>query len=206
MTDAFKEKAEKWDDNPLRVEMTNRFLNELNDRIPITEDMSILDFGCGTGLAGLTFCNKAEKVVMVDTSPAMLKVLRNKIKTLEIKNAEILEGDIINANIEKDSLDLIISLMAFHHVENIPEILNVFKSSLKTGGYTVIADLTSEDGSFHGADIVAHKGFSPEYIKSVFERSGFFIDDIYEYNLIKRPDANGNIKEYSQFMAIGVKK
>ena len=205
MSDTFNDKAKTWDDSPNRLELVKAFLDELNMHAYVNKDMKVLDFGCGTGLVGLTFCDTAKEVLFIDTSHGMLEVLAQKVKIANTKNAKIIKGDISEAGIEENSIDLIFSLMAFHHVKNIPSVLKTFYSIMKTGASVVIADLVTEDGSFHKNEDIAHKGFNIGYIKVMFEQSGFFVDDIYEYNKLKRPDASGNIKEYTQFAAVAIK-
>ena len=195
MKDDFKEKAKEWDTNPARVEIAKRFSDEVKKNIAIGKDMKLLEFGCGTGLVGLSFSSSVDSIIMVDNSPAMLSVLREKVAANRKGNIHILEGDIDALDIKESSLDLILSSMAFHHVKDIPAVLRIFKKILHENGTVIIGDLCTEDGSFHAPEIVAHNGFDMEEIRSIFDSNGLYVENIYVYNTISRPD-----KKYGQFI------
>jgi hypothetical protein len=44
---------------------------------------------------------------------------------------------------------------------------------LKPGGYLAIADLCTEDGSFHGDGFHGHRGFDPAALAAILEKIGF---------------------------------
>jgi tRNA (cmo5U34)-methyltransferase len=203
--DNFEKKANNWDDNPIRVEMANTSFEEIKKNIKVTKDLNILDFGCGTGLVGLQFSPLVNSVLMNDTSKAMLSILKAKISDNKLKNVEVLEGDINNLNTEKSKFDLIISFMVFHHIKDIPAILNIFKNILKENGTVIIGDLDKEDGSFHGLEKVEHNGFELEEIKDIFNMNDLSVNKIYKYNVLKKPDKDGNIRDYDQFILVAHK-
>lgn len=202
MQDNFEEKAKNWDNNPLIVEISNIFFEEIRKNVKITKDLKILEFGCGTGLVGLNFSSLVNSVLMIDNSKAMLSVLRAKILKNKLNNIEVIEGDINNLEIEKSKFDLIISFMAFHHVKNISNILNIFKNILKENGTVIIGDLSKEDGSFHGLEKVEHNGFEMEEIKNIFSKNNLCVNKIYKYNILKKPGIDGNLRDYDQFILI----
>ncbi len=205
MTDNFEEKSKMWDCNPLYVEISKKFSDEVKKKVQIKNDLRLLDFGCGTGLAGLSFSSLVNSILMIDNSKAMLSVLKTKVYNAGLKNIEIMEGDIEKLKISQSSFDLIISSMTFHHIKNIPNVLNILHSLLRENGCIVIGDLYKEDGSFHGLEKVEHNGFEIEEIKGMFNNSNLFVDNIYKYNIVKRPDKDGNIRSYDQFILIAHK-
>ena len=200
--DRFKNKAKTWDDNPARVEMAQKFFSEIIKSVDIKKAASILDFGCGTGLLGLQFQDKVNHISMIDTSKEMLDVLTEKIKQNNFKNITIINSAIENAHINRHSFDLIASLMALHHVVNIKNIVNVFNIILKPGGYVIIGDLITEDGSFHNYEHVEHHGFDLDFIKNLFETNGFEIKRLEIFNVLNKPDENGRINQFEQLILI----
>jgi hypothetical protein len=46
-----------------------------------------------------------------------------------------------------------------------------FMSLLKPGGHLAIADLYTEDGSFHGDGFHGHKGFDPAILAAMLEKT-----------------------------------
>ena len=63
--------------------------------------------------------------------------------------------------------------MVLHHVNEVDLILEKFYSLLNVGGHLAIADLYSEDGSFHGHEVKVHWGFDPEKLTTILRRIGF---------------------------------
>ena len=68
----------------------------------------------------------------------------------------------------------IVSSMTMHHIADIPAMFARFRSLLLPDGFLAIADLETEDGSFHDEDTgVFHKGFDPAAFASIAEEAGF---------------------------------
>ncbi len=88
--------------------------------------VDIMDFGAGTGLFGLEFLGIAKSLTGVDTSEGMLAVFDKKTDGSKNINS-------INVDLEKESLDkrfdLIISSMAFHHIERPKSLLIKLKKT-----------------------------------------------------------------------------
>lgn len=205
MIDNFEEKAKTFDSNPIAIEISNKFSNEVKKNINLKKDCRLLDFGYGTGLVSLPFSSFVHSIVMFDNSKAMLNKLREKVFFSKLMNIEIMEGNIDNSNIEQSSIDLIVSSMAFHHIEDIPKVLRTLHGLLKKNGCIIIGDLCKEDGSFHGFETVEHHGFEFAEIKEIFTSSNFLINDIYKYNTVSKPDKEGVIKSYDQFILLAYK-
>ncbi len=206
MADYFKDKAGSWDENPQVIESSLRFVRELETHFTFETEYSVLDFGCGTGLVGLAFADRVKSMVMVDRSPAMLSVLREKITSRELSNVTLLEGDLTEIDHCQSDIDLVFSLMALHHVENIPEVLNTFHGILKPKGTVIIGDLVQEDGSFHGGDHIEHHGFSTESLARQFVESNFDVVSTHVYNTIQKADNNGQPRDYDQFVLVAIKR
>ncbi len=205
MKDHFKEKAKDWDNHPVRVEIAKKFTEEVKKIINLKKSFHLLDFGCGTGLVGLSLLTEVEKAYMLDNSKAMLSVLKEKVLKNNLSNVKILEGDIENLQLKTNNIDVIVSSMAFHHVKHIPEVLKKFYDILKKDGVVIISDLCEEDGSFHGEGDIHHHGFNLDTITQIFEESNLKVSKIYKYNTIKRPDKDNKIREYEQFVLVAQK-
>ena len=82
--------------------------------------------------------------------------------------------DITRQPLEK-KFDLIVSAMAMHHVEDTAHLVKTFALHLETGGKVALADLDTEDGSFHPEDIegVYHHGFDRDALQTILEQNGF---------------------------------
>lgn len=71
----------------------NEFLRYLQKKIVFTEDMEILDVGCGAGAYSLAIADKVRRVVGVDFSPKMIELARDSAAERSILNSEFLERD-----------------------------------------------------------------------------------------------------------------
>ncbi|MBW1941064.1 MAG: class I SAM-dependent methyltransferase [Deltaproteobacteria bacterium] len=199
-TNTFDERAFEWDKHPLIVELSGIFSDEIKKNIPLSSDMDLLEFGCGTGQVSMNLYPSARSFKLIDTSPGMLGVLRQKIKQNNISNMALFCEDIFNLKFEKNQIDFVYSLMAFHHVRDIEQLLKTFHNLLKPGSYLCIGDLEPEDGSFHGDDFEeVHHGFDTAELKNTFEENGFELTKVYRMHIVKKPDKAGRIGEYPIF-------
>ena len=72
---------------------------------------------------------------------------------------------------------------------------------LNPEGYLAIADLFSEDGSFHGPDIKVHHGFDPEKLFEILKIAGF---KNIKYKTVFEVKRESGIK-YPVFLLVGQK-
>ncbi len=202
MNDTFVEKAKVWDSNPQIITLADFFSAELERIVPEHSSLSILEFGCGTGLVGLRFAERADSLIMVDTSKAMLDVLRSKVQAQasSVTVHEATLSSLIGQDIETESIDWIISNMALHHVDDIPNLLKMLYKLLKPGGRVTIGDLESESGTFHAPEVVPHNGFEPHELSQLFEKAGFTLNKTYTYLTMPKEDSDGVTRPYSGFI------
>jgi predicted TPR repeat methyltransferase len=74
----FDKKAQEWDSGKVRVDGTLTIADAINQKIDLTSDMEIMDFGVGTGLLGFEIAKMVKKVYGVDTSTKMLEQVEQK--------------------------------------------------------------------------------------------------------------------------------
>lgn len=191
----FNAVANEWD-NEGKVAMMQKLASGVMEKVSLDKGLKIMDFGCGTGLFGLEFNDYANELVGVDTSDGMLKVFDEKTK-----------GDnrfrSLNINLEESDLDekfdLVVSSMAFHHLNDPNKVLNKLKRNLNPGGKIVVVDLDEEDGTFHPDNAgmgVKHFGFSKETLENWAKACELNL----EHYIINSIDKNE--REYQQFCAV----
>ena len=134
--------------------------------------MRVLEYGAGTGILSFLLRDKFSEIILMDNSREMIRICKEKVKNLHASNIRPLFYDLENRNY-KGKFDLIINHMVLHHIKETDLILRKFLSLLNDGGYLAIADLYSEDGSFHGEDADVHKGFDPEMLSQNLLKMGF---------------------------------
>jgi putative AdoMet-dependent methyltransferase len=171
MTDHFAEKSKDWDERPVPAQISQavgRLLGELD----WDASMRVMDFGAGTGLLAAHVAPHVAKIVAVDVSPSMLAALAAKPELqgkVETRCQDILASPL------NERFDAVISAMALHHVEDTGAAAARFAEHLKPGGRLALADLDSEDGTFHapGTEGVFHNGFDRRALQSTLEANGF---------------------------------
>jgi SAM-dependent methyltransferase len=198
--DNFAHRAADWD-QPSKIKMTTVFINELKKNIRIEPGWRALELGAGTGLAGLQLLPELGSLVAEDTSQAMLEVLKGKLTGDE--PVTTVHGEIFDYT--RCDIDLLFSVMAFHHLPELEKAIGHISTLVKPGGYVVVGDLMSEDGSFHHFEPIPHKGFDPEELKIKFEKSGFTIEKHYVYDTLTRERIPGKMSDYEQFILIARK-
>ena len=167
----FDKRAEGWDGGSIRVNGAKTIADAINAKIALNNDMHIMDFGVGTGLLGFEIATKVKKVYGVDTSTQMLQKLKEK-------NTPQLSIETINQDIVKEPLtqtfDGLVSSMTLHHVEDLKAFFDVIYKNINENGFIAIADLESEDGTFHSDNAgVFHFGFEEEELCNIVESCGF---------------------------------
>ena len=172
MSDLFDNKAADWDAGELKQKLSQAIGSAIVKQLPLNHEMSVMDFGAGTGLICAHVAPHVKKIVAVDISPAMLAKLAEKPE-LQGKVTTACQ-DILEQPLS-ERFDLIVSAMAMHHVEQTDTMLQSFANHLNTGGVIALADLDKEDGSFHPADVagVYHDGFERSALQKSLENHGF---------------------------------
>jgi len=170
--DYFAQKADGYDLIQRRTTTVKNLSEAILKNVEYKKDMSIMDFGSGTGLLSLHIAPYVERITAIDISKSMNDVLREKADSFPCE-IEILEVDLSKTSIDK-KFDGIISSMSIHHIYDIKNLMKKFHIMLEDGGSIAICDLDSEDGSFHSVDTgVFHNGFDREELLRIVENVGF---------------------------------
>ena len=202
----FDRKAATWDDEPRRVALTGAVAVGIRNCTPLTPEMDLLDFGCGTGLLTLNLQPYVRSITGMDTSRGMLDMLAVKIDQQKLSNVSLFCGDFNRGERPAGSFHLIASAMTLHHVADIPGLLSVLSGLLTPGGVVCLADLDKEDGTFHDDPTgVHHSGFDRALLQGELETAGItvFHDDIVTSISKGTPDAP---RDYPVFLACGRKR
>lgn len=200
MPDLFKSKAGDWDERPIPAQISAGVGRALLERVALRDDMQVMDFGAGTGLICAQVAPHVAKVLAVDISEAMLSKLAEKPELAG--KVETICQDVLKSPLGR-RVDLVVSAMAMHHVQDTERLVRVFAEHLVAGGRIALADLDSEDGSFHppGAEGVFHAGFDRDALRAILERHGFTDVDFRTAQELEREG-----KHYSVFLVTAVRK
>lgn len=171
--DHFDAKARQWDENPVFRERGQKIAQAIRDAVSPSQDMSALDYGCGTGQLSFPLKDELGAILMADSSRGMLDVLTEKIAAHGVTNMTPVKLDLLVDPPPAQRFDLIYTSMTLHHVPDTDRLLRIFHDLLKPGGMLCIADLDKEDGSFHGPEVDVHHGFERSELSLRATQSGF---------------------------------
>lgn len=201
MSEYFNQEAATWDQQSHRLARAQKVAHQIKQCTALPTGYRALDFGCGTGLLGLHFADSARELILADTATGMLEQVKHKIAERALTNTHSLD-------LEHQSLqggfDLIVSLMVLHHIEDYPATLGLFSQHLNPGGYLCLADLETEDGSFHAPKTVPHNGFQRTDLEEAYRACGITPSSYSNVFSIDKV-INGLERTYPVFLLIGQK-
>jgi len=197
--DFFAEKAKDYDNEESRTQNVSTIAQTILKEVSFSKEMSIMDFGSGTGLLLSEIAPYVGEITAIDISSSMIDVLKSKKDKIKCP-LQIVQMDLTTATLDR-KFDAIISSMTIHHIKDTLALFKNLYSLLKDNGTIAIADLDTEDGSFHTEDTgVFHCGFDrDEFVKSA-KSAGFKDIKIQDASTVVKPTGN-----YSVFLLTGIK-
>jgi ubiquinone/menaquinone biosynthesis C-methylase UbiE len=170
----FDERAKDWDSDPKKVDRARAVADAICKMVPLSREMSALEYGCGTGLLSFALQSDLGQITLADTSQGMLDVLAEKISASGVSNLRAARLDLAVDSLPAQRYHITYSLMTLHHIEDTKDILNKFHAILEPRGVLLVADLDKEDGSFHTDGTTdVHKGFARAALQAQVEAAGF---------------------------------
>lgn len=170
--DFFANKAKDYEKESRRVNNVRNIANGILNTFTYDKSMHIMDFGSGTGLLTEHIAPFVNKMTAIDMSRSMNEVLSQKIPDFPCE-LEVLELDLSQSVIDH-TFDGIISSMTLHHIQDIEALFHKFYTILQDNGTIALADLDTEDGSFHSENTgVHHFGFDRDFISQHAKNAGF---------------------------------
>lgn len=171
----FDQQAATWDANLIRTERAQAVARGIQAHVPLTQQMTAFEYGCGTGLLSFALQPYLGLITLADNSSGMLAVLDEKISSGGIHNMTSLKVDLITDPLPNLKIQLIYTLMTLHHILDTDKVLKAFYGLLDTPGYLCVADLDQEDGSFHRVEtgFSGHNGFDRGELGEKVRRAGF---------------------------------
>jgi ubiquinone/menaquinone biosynthesis C-methylase UbiE len=157
----------------MKVARARAVAHGIQTHVPLAPHMTAFEYGCGTGLLGFALQPYLKHITLADSSSGMLAVLQEKITSCSISNMRPMILDLVTDPLPQESYHLIVTMMTFHHIPDIDSLLRDMYSLLATPGYLCVADLDSEDGSFHGPDFSGHCGFDRQELRQKASQAGF---------------------------------
>jgi ubiquinone/menaquinone biosynthesis C-methylase UbiE len=116
------------------------------ERSGVKPGMTILDLGCGSGaftLPAAWVVGEGGKVYALDIQSAMLRQLERRLaraRNHDIKSVELKQASAYELPLADESLDLVMSVAAFHEIPDKPRALRELKRVLKRGGILALTE------------------------------------------------------------------
>jgi ubiquinone/menaquinone biosynthesis C-methylase UbiE len=169
----FDARAATWDDDPTKVERARAIADAIAREAPLTPSMDALEYGAGTGLVGFMLRPRLADVTLADLSDGMLAVASEKVAVAHDPHMRAIKLDLLADALPERRYDIVFSAMTLHHIPDTQAILRRFRDVLRNPGFLCIADLDTEDGSFHGAGADVHLGFDRVALGAKARDAGF---------------------------------
>jgi len=200
--DYFDKKSRIYEMDEKRVDNVKNIADGIIRYVKLKKSDVILDFGSGTGLLTKDISKHVKKIIVNDISKSMNEQLKEKIRKKEFDcDIDMTSHNMCETHLSLEPLDGIISSMTIHHVKDIKLLLKRFFALLKKEGFIALADLETEDGTFHQEDTgVFHWGFDQKEFLLLVEEAGFKNAKIQTISVAKK--AQG---EYPIFLLIAQK-
>lgn len=170
----FDERARDWD-TPERQARAEAVAAAIRDAVPLAPDTRAIDIGAGTGLLGIALAPHVGEVVLAEPSAGMLEVATEKLSAGGPANVHAVRFDLLADTPRGDPFDLVVSMLVLHHLEDTAAALAAVVGLLRPGGHLALADLDTEDGSFHSAEAegIHHLGFDRDHLGELARAAGF---------------------------------
>jgi predicted methyltransferase len=167
---------------------------ELVVAIGVKPGMSVADVGTGPGYM-LPFLSQAVgpqgTVYAEDVFPDFLAKARANAARYNLTNIEFVQGDAFDPKLPARSLDVILLLDVYHHLDNAPRLLAALRQALKPDGHLAIVEYHRNDKSMGAGRAQSHIRLSADDAIKEIEQNGF--------RLQKREDFNPEVQWLATF-------
>lgn len=168
-TDKFEMIANIYD-TPERIQIAKVASDAIREYLVAANNKNAIDFGCGTGLVGMSLLNDFNSILFLDTSQNMINQIKHKISSSNIQNAATLCFDL-----EKDSLsdlhaDYIFMAQVLLHINDVEIVLSRLYDVLNVGGHLLIVDFNKNEQIV--SDMV-HNGFDQVKLTDIMTKIGY---------------------------------
>ena len=198
----FDIKASGWDENPIHHARSEAIAKEMLRLLPINKQMSAMEFGAGTGILSFMLKDFLNEIILMDSSTEMVNVANKKIDAKGAKNLKTIVFDLEHETYSGKPFDLIFTQMVLHHVTDIEKLFCNFYKILNPNGFLAIADLYTEDGSFHGEGFSGHNGFNVEDLTLTLNKCNFRVSTAEQCFTINRKISEEVTNQYPVFLLI----
>jgi 2-polyprenyl-3-methyl-5-hydroxy-6-metoxy-1,4-benzoquinol methylase len=105
----------------------------------------------------------------------MIEVATEKLEAAGLRSVRAVRHDLLADPAPADRFDVAVSLLVLHHIKDTAAALAAILDLLAPGGRMALADLDTEDGTFHSAEAegIHHLGFDRAALTQLATAAGF---------------------------------
>ena len=107
---------------------------QLNAQKKINKGLTYLEIGCGPMFFGQEIASQCKFVIGIDLCPSALKIAQKMFEAKGIKNYLLIQGDILNMPIKKETIDLIYGGGVIEHFKNTKKCISELYRVLRKNG------------------------------------------------------------------------
>lgn len=134
---------------------------------------AMLDLGAGTGRMLELFADQYRRGVGIDLSREMLDVARANLDRAGVAHAQVRQGDLFAAPVERGGFDLVVMHQVLHYLDDPAAAIAEAARFLRPAGRLVIVDFAPHGHEFLREHHQHHRlGFSDEAIAAGFAAAG----------------------------------
>jgi ubiquinone/menaquinone biosynthesis C-methylase UbiE len=198
----FDERARDWD-TPERIARAAEVASAIRGALDLSGTERMIDVGAGTGLLGLALVDDVGSVTLADPSAGMIEVANEKLAGGDLPTVHAVRHDLIADPTPEKPFDLAVSMLVLHHIEDTAAALAGIHALLAPSGRIALADLDTEDGTFHSpeAEGIHHQGFDRGEIERLAAQAGFA--DVATRTAMRIADEDGGGPGYPVFLLTG---
>jgi SAM-dependent methyltransferase len=132
-------------------------LQTLRD-LGLNDTHTLIDFGAGTGTFTLAAAPLCRRIIAVDVSPAMLKILSERAAQAGHANISVVQAGFLSYEHQGEPVDFVYSRHALHHLPDFWKALALqrISANLKPGGVLYLRDLVYSFGLGEAEQVITN--------------------------------------------------